>query len=70
MFLSLGPLQDKYWFAEEAAVIAEELRLPIYATPGTAEALHGLRIPCDTPSKSTTGRTAQCGRSRKAGSIS
>ena len=45
VLLSLGPLQDKYWFAEEARVIAEELKLPIYATPGTAEALHGLGIP-------------------------
>jgi carbamoyl-phosphate synthase large subunit len=44
VLLSLGPLQDKYWFAEEARVIAEELKLPIYATPGTAE-LHGLGIP-------------------------
>jgi carbamoyl-phosphate synthase large subunit len=26
-------------------VIAEELKLPIYATPGTAEALQGLGIP-------------------------
>jgi carbamoyl-phosphate synthase large subunit len=45
VLLSLGPLQDKYWFADEAAVIARELGLPIYATPGTAEALHGLGIP-------------------------
>ena len=45
VLLSLGPLQDKYWFADEARVIAEELKLPIYATPGTAEALHGLGIP-------------------------
>jgi carbamoyl-phosphate synthase large subunit len=45
VLLSLGPLQDKYWFAEEAAVIAEELRLPIYATLGTAEALDDLGIP-------------------------
>jgi len=45
VLLSLGPLQDKYWFADEARVIAEELGLPIYATPGTAEALHGLGIP-------------------------
>jgi carbamoyl-phosphate synthase large subunit len=45
VLLSLGPLQDKYWFADEARVIVEELGLPIYATPGTAEALHGLGIP-------------------------
>lgn len=45
VLLSLGPLQDKYWFAEEARVIAEELKLAIYATPGTADALDGLGIP-------------------------
>jgi carbamoyl-phosphate synthase large subunit len=44
VLLSLGPLQDKYWFADEAAVIARELNLPIFATPGTAEALQGLGI--------------------------
>jgi carbamoyl-phosphate synthase large subunit len=44
VLLSLGPLQDKYWFADEARVIVEELKLPIYATPGTAEALRGLGI--------------------------
>ena len=46
VLLSLGPLEDKYWFADEARVIAEELGLPIYATPGTAEALLGLGIAC------------------------
>jgi carbamoyl-phosphate synthase large subunit len=45
VLLSLGPLQDKYWFADEARVITEDLKLPIYATRGTAEALHGLGIP-------------------------
>lgn len=44
LLLSLGPLQEKYWFADEARVIAEELGLPIYATAGMAEALHGLGI--------------------------
>jgi carbamoyl-phosphate synthase large subunit len=46
VLLSLGPLQEKYWFADEARVIVEQLGLPIYATPGTAEALRSLGIPC------------------------
>jgi carbamoyl-phosphate synthase large subunit len=45
VLLSLGPLRDKYWFAEEARIIAEELDLAIYATPGTADALGELGIP-------------------------
>jgi carbamoyl-phosphate synthase large subunit len=49
--LSLGPLQDKYWFADEARVIAEQLELPIFATPGTAEALRTLGIACKSLGK-------------------
>jgi carbamoyl-phosphate synthase large subunit len=44
VLLSLGPLTDKYWFAEEAKTIARELQLPIYATAGTSEALRSLGI--------------------------
>jgi carbamoyl-phosphate synthase large subunit len=51
VLLSLGPLQDKYWFADEARVIAEDLKLPIFATPGTAEALRSLGIPCTSLGK-------------------
>ena len=39
VLLSLGPVADKYWFADEARIIATELDLPIYATRGTAEVL-------------------------------
>jgi carbamoyl-phosphate synthase large subunit len=46
VLLSLGPLADKYWFADEARVIAEELKLPIYATAGTAEALAKVGVDC------------------------
>ena len=46
VLLSLGPVADKYWFADEARIIGEELRLPIYATRGTAEILVGLGIEC------------------------
>ena len=59
MLLSLGPIQDKYWFADEARVITEHLKLPIYATPGTAEALQSLGIPCQSLAKlPTDGPTA------------
>jgi carbamoyl-phosphate synthase large subunit len=51
VLLSLGPLQEKYWFADEARVIVEQLGLPIYATPGTAEALHSLGIACQSLGK-------------------
>jgi carbamoyl-phosphate synthase large subunit len=46
VLLSLGPVTEKYWFADEARVIAEELKLPIFATPGTADTLLQLGIPC------------------------
>jgi carbamoyl-phosphate synthase large subunit len=59
VLLSLGPIEDKYWFADEARVITEHLKLPIYATPGTAEALHSLGIPCTTLAKADAeGHTA------------
>ncbi|MBL8341231.1 MAG: ATP-grasp domain-containing protein, partial [Rubrivivax sp.] len=44
VLLSLGKVADKYWFADEARVIAEVLKLPIYATPGTAEMLADVGI--------------------------
>jgi len=58
VLLSLGPLQDKYWFAEEARAIAEELKLPIFATPGTAEALQSLGIRATALSKQAGPDTA------------
>ena len=51
VLLSLGPIQDKYWFAAEARTITDVLGLPIYATPGTAEALRSLGIPCTSLGK-------------------
>lgn len=51
VILSLGPVQDKYWFADEAAVIVNELKLPIYATEGTAEALEAVGIACTRVAK-------------------
>ena len=46
VLLSLGPVADKYWFADEARIIGQELALPIYATEGTAETLAELGIEC------------------------
>jgi hypothetical protein len=51
VLLSLGPIADKYWFADEARVIAEDLRLPIYATQGTAEMLREIGIDCTAVEK-------------------
>src|SRR5262245_25483650 len=55
ILLSLGPVADKYQFAEEAKVISEALKLPIFATPGTAEALGSIGIPCTKLAKSEDG---------------
>jgi carbamoyl-phosphate synthase large subunit len=49
--LSLGPVADKYWFADEVRVISNELKLPIYATDGTAEMLAEIDIPCTSVGK-------------------
>jgi carbamoyl-phosphate synthase large subunit len=35
--LSLAPVADKYYFANEARILADELSLPLYGTQGTAE---------------------------------
>ena len=58
VLLSLGPVEDKYWFADEARLIHEQLKLPIYATVGTAEALQGLGIPCTAVAKQPGGGTS------------
>jgi len=46
VLVSLGPIADKYSFADEARLIVEELGLPIYATRGTAERLIGIGVDC------------------------
>ena len=57
MLLSLGPLTDKYWFADEARVLSQEMGLKLYATHGTAEALTTVGIECtSSPSAPRTGR--------------
>jgi carbamoyl-phosphate synthase large subunit len=44
VLLSLGPVAQKYEFSEEALAIVEELRLPIFATKGTAEMLEDIGV--------------------------
>jgi carbamoyl-phosphate synthase large subunit len=51
VLLSLGPVEDKYWFADEARIITDELKLPIYATRGTAEMLLDIGIECTRVAK-------------------
>jgi carbamoyl-phosphate synthase large subunit len=51
VLLSLGPVADKYWFTDEARIVAQELNLPIYATHGTAEMLAEVGIPCTAVEK-------------------
>jgi carbamoyl-phosphate synthase large subunit len=44
--LSLGPVGDKYRFADEARLMVER-GLRLFATPGTADVLQGEGIPCE-----------------------
>ena len=51
VLLSLGPMRQKYSFADEAQIITEKLGLPIYATSGTAEMLEEMDIACERVGK-------------------
>jgi carbamoyl-phosphate synthase large subunit len=51
ILLSLGPMTEKFTFADEAHVIAKELRLPIFATVGTAEMLREVGVECTVVDK-------------------
>lgn len=51
VLLSLGPVAEKFSFADEARILVEELKLPVFATPGTAEMLLALQIPCTAVEK-------------------
>ncbi len=55
VLLSLGPVVDKYWFADEARMIVDELGLAVYATEGTAEMLDEIGISCIQVSKKPGG---------------
>jgi carbamoyl-phosphate synthase large subunit len=54
VLLSLGPKAEKFQFADEALIIRDELKLPIYATAGTAEMLRDLDIDCHVVGKHET----------------
>ncbi|MGE0622616.1 MAG: carbamoyl-phosphate synthase (glutamine-hydrolyzing) large subunit [Pseudomonadales bacterium] len=56
VLLSLGPLEDKYWFADEARAISEKLGLKLYATSGTAEVLAAIDVPCTVVGKGEENR--------------
>ncbi len=51
VLLSLGPVPHKYSFAEDARLIADVLKLPLFATPGTAEMLQQVGIASTPVSK-------------------
>jgi carbamoyl-phosphate synthase large subunit len=52
ILLSLGPTSEKFAFSDEAFVIRDELKLPIFATAGTADALLDLGIKATRVGKS------------------
>jgi carbamoyl-phosphate synthase large subunit len=59
VLLSLGPVSEKYSFTDEARALAEELGLTVFATPGTAEMLSAVGVPCTALSKTPSdGRSA------------
>ncbi|HYL25752.1 MAG TPA: carbamoyl-phosphate synthase (glutamine-hydrolyzing) large subunit [Burkholderiales bacterium] len=53
VLLSLGPMADKYSFADEVRALAHELALPIYATRGTAEMLAAIGVACTSVEKAS-----------------
>ncbi len=55
VLLSLGPVEGKYAFTEEARILVEDLGLPIYATPGTAAALEQVGVKATVLSKGEEG---------------
>ena len=46
VLLSLGPKAEKFAFTDEALIIRDDLRLPIFATAGTAAMLQELGLDC------------------------
>jgi carbamoyl-phosphate synthase large subunit len=51
VLLSLGPPSEKYAFLDEARALSEELGLALFATAGTAQALHAEGIACSVLAK-------------------
>ena len=46
VLLSLGPIEEKYTFADEARLISQVLKLPLFATKGTADRLKEVGVEC------------------------
>lgn len=55
MLLSLGPKLQKSAFGDEVLVNRDELRLPIFATIGTASMLNDMGVPCQVVGKTVAG---------------
>lgn len=55
VLLSLGPLSGKYTFTDEARSLVEDLKLPVYATPGTSEMLKSIGVEHQVLSKEEAG---------------
>ena len=56
VLLSLGPVTEKYAFVDEARALVEELKLPLYATEGTAQMLDAVGVSCTSiPKKPDDG---------------
>ena len=51
VLLSLGPTSEKFAFSDEAFVIRDELKLPIFATAGTADMLMEIDVACTVVGK-------------------
>ena len=59
VLLSLGPKSEKFAFSDEALVIRDDLKLPLFATPGTAEMLREIDVACTVVGKGAAdGSTA------------
>jgi carbamoyl-phosphate synthase large subunit len=56
VLLSLGPMEDKYRFLDEARVL-QGMGLALYGTPGTADILNAESIPCVKLAKAMEGDT-------------
>lgn len=55
MLLSLGPKLQKSAFGDEVLVNRDELRLPIFATIGTASMLDDMGVTCQVVGKTVAG---------------
>ncbi len=68
VLLSLGPKVEKFAFADEVLIIRDELRLPIFATAGTAGMLRDMGVDCHVVGKTEASADSAI-RAIEAGSI-